>query len=165
MNDWNIQDDKLWWLKLWFISDKMKIASWLVLHKFGLQIISDKMNFPFQSNHLSPFSPPSITCSIFSIQEIFLFIYQIVGNYFGTRLEFSFPDLLVSSEFQSHTFMACVHVCPVTQSCLTLCYPVDCSLPGSYIHGFSQGRILEWVAIYSCRGHLWLISIQINSTA
>ena len=132
MNDWNIQDDKLWWLKLWFISDKMKIASWLVLHKFGLQIISDKMNFPFQSNHLSPFSPSSITCSIFSIQEIFLFIYQIVGNYFGTRLEFSFPDLLVSSEFQSHTFMACVHVCSVTQSCLFATpWTVACQAPTS----------------------------------
>ena len=165
MNDWNIQDDKLWWLKLWFISDKMKIASWLVLHKFGLQIISDKMNFPFQSNYLSPFSPPSITCSIFSIQEMFLFIYQIVGNYFGTRLGFSFPDLLVSSEFQSHTSMACVHACSGIQAYMTLCGPIDCSRPGAYIHGFSQGRILEWVAIYSSMGHLWLISIQINSTA
>ena len=31
--------------------------------------------------------------------------------------------------------------------CLTLCDPVDCSLPGSFIHGILQARILEWVAI------------------
>ena len=35
----------------------------------------------------------------------------------------------------------------VTQSCLTLCNPMDCSLPGSSVHGISQGRILKWVAI------------------
>ena len=31
----------------------------------------------------------------------------------------------------------------VVQSCLTLCNPVDCSLPGSSIHGILQGRTLE----------------------
>ena len=35
----------------------------------------------------------------------------------------------------------------VTQSCLTLCSPVDCRPPGSSVHGISQARILEWVAI------------------
>ena len=34
--------------------------------------------------------------------------------------------------------------CP--QSCLTLCYPMDCSLPRSSIHEIFQARILEWVA-------------------
>ena len=33
------------------------------------------------------------------------------------------------------------------RSCLTLCDPVDCSLPGSSVHGILQERILEWVAI------------------
>ena len=31
----------------------------------------------------------------------------------------------------------------VAQSCLTLCDPVDCSLPGSSVHGILQARILE----------------------
>ena len=38
------------------------------------------------------------------------------------------------------------------QSCLTLCDPMDCSLPGSSVHGILQARILEWVAIPSSRG-------------
>ena len=40
----------------------------------------------------------------------------------------------------------------VAQSCLTLCYPVDCSPPGSSVHGILQARILEWVAISFSRG-------------
>ena len=35
----------------------------------------------------------------------------------------------------------------LTQSCPTLHDPMDCSLPGSSIHGVSQARVLEWVAI------------------
>ena len=37
----------------------------------------------------------------------------------------------------------------VAQSCLTLCNPMDCSPPGSIVHGILQARILEWVAIPS----------------
>ena len=33
------------------------------------------------------------------------------------------------------------------QSCPTLCDPVDCSLPGSSVHGILQARVLDWVAI------------------
>ena len=35
----------------------------------------------------------------------------------------------------------------VTQSCPTLCDPMDCSLPGSSLHGILQARVLEWGAI------------------
>ena len=37
------------------------------------------------------------------------------------------------------------------QSCPTLCHPMDCSLPGSSVHGILQARILEWGAISSSR--------------
>ena len=37
-------------------------------------------------------------------------------------------------------------------SCLTLCDPMDCSLPGSSVHGILQARILEWVAMSSSKG-------------
>ena len=33
------------------------------------------------------------------------------------------------------------------QSCLTLSDPMDCSLPGSSVHGIFQARVLEWGAI------------------
>ena len=46
--------------------------------------------------------------------------------------------------FTNWAFRVCVLV---AQSCLTLCDPMDCSLPGSFVHGILQARLLEWVAI------------------
>ena len=40
----------------------------------------------------------------------------------------------------------------VVQSCPTLCDPMHCSLPGSFIHGIFQARVLEWATISFCRG-------------
>ena len=40
----------------------------------------------------------------------------------------------------------------VAQSCLTVCNPMDCSLPGFSVHGILQARILEWVTISFSRG-------------
>ena len=36
--------------------------------------------------------------------------------------------------------------------CPTLCKPIDCSPPGSSVHGVLQARTLQWVAIFSSRG-------------
>ena len=55
---------------------------------------------------------------------------------------------------------SCVCVCVCLCVCvraraptrLTLCGPTDCGLPGSSVHGISQARILEWVAIPFSRG-------------
>ena len=43
-------------------------------------------------------------------------------------------------------------VCLVFKSCLTLCDPMDCSPPGSSVHGILQAGILESVAILFSRG-------------
>ena len=39
----------------------------------------------------------------------------------------------------------------VAQPCPTLCDSMDCSLPGSSVHGLLQARILEWVSMPSSR--------------
>ena len=49
----------------------------------------------------------------------------------------------------------CVCVCVCAQSCLTLCNLLDCSPPGSSVHGILQARILEQVAISFSRGSSW----------
>ena len=41
------------------------------------------------------------------------------------------------------------------QSCLTLCVSIDCSLPGSPVHGILPSRMLEWVAMPSSRIYSW----------
>ena len=47
----------------------------------------------------------------------------------------------------SFVTIMCLSESEVAQSCLTLCDPMDCSLPHSSVHGILQARILEWVAI------------------
>ena len=42
------------------------------------------------------------------------------------------------------TMYVCVCVCELHQLCPTLCDPMDCSPPGSSVHGILQTRILEW---------------------
>ena len=38
------------------------------------------------------------------------------------------------------------------QSCPTLCDPMNCSPPGSSVHGVLQARILEWIAVFLLQG-------------
>ena len=62
------------------------------------------------------------------------------------------PSLHLRVEFQSFSGFKAAAVrakscCCVAKSCLTLCSPMNCSLPGSPAHGISQVRTLEWVAI------------------
>ena len=53
-----------------------------------------------------------------------------------------------------HFLLQCIKVkseSEVAQSCPTLCDPMDCTLPGSSVHGIFQARVLEWGAI-ACSG-------------
>ena len=52
----------------------------------------------------------------------------------------------------------------VAQSCLTLRDPVDCSPPGSSIHGICQARVLEWGAIAFSKEFLRFISMVVDET-
>ena len=49
----------------------------------------------------------------------------------------------------------CMKWSEVAQSCPTLCDPIDCSLPGSSVHGIFQAIVLEWIAISFSRGSSW----------
>ena len=71
---------------------------------------------------------------------------------------------VISSKFVSTMWrwlshpVLCSYMCVHTKSlqlCLTLCDPMDCSLPGTFVHGILQVRILEWVAIPSSRVSSW----------
>ena len=58
-----------------------------------------------------------------------------------------------------HFLLQCMKVkseSEVAQSCLTCSDPVDCSSPGSSVHGIFQARVLEWGAIaFSISEHTW----------
>ena len=68
---------------------------------------------------------------------LFVFCYGVL-----TGLQFFSPIIRLSLTF----------LCSIAQWCLTLCYPLDGSLPSFSVHGISQARILEWVAISFSRG-------------
>ena len=51
----------------------------------------------------------------------------------------------------------------VTQWCLTLCDLMDCSPPGSSVHGISQAEILEWVAISFSNAWKWKVRVKLLS--
>ena len=74
------------------------------------------------------------------------------GGVGGTRCQWKWQDLRISME----GVCVCV-VCVCAQSCLTLCNPMDCSPPGSSVHGISQARLLEWVAMLTQRSNLPLL--------
>ena len=63
----------------------------------------------------------------------------------------------------------CMHACSVAKPCLTFCDSVDCSPPGSSVHGISQARILAWVAISFIRHSqsltliLWFQSLSLTA--
>ena len=50
-------------------------------------------------------------------------------------------DVLITDTFRAKSL----------QSCPTFYYPMDCSPPGSFVHGILQARILEWVAMPSSK--------------
>ena len=72
--------------------------------------------------------------------QILMMPLPIISSFLPPQLNWSFhnprtPNSMKESESE------------VAKSCLTLYNPMDCSLPGSTIHGIFQARILEWVAI------------------
>ena len=62
----------------------------------------------------------------------------------------SFSELMV--KYCKQQTITIYDMCVHAPLCLTLCNPVDCSQPGSSVHGIFQARILVWVAISSSRG-------------
>ena len=71
---------------------------------------------------------------------------QTAGHQAPPSLGFSRQEHWVGCHF----LLQCMKVkseSQVAQSCPTLCDPMDCSLPGSSIHGIFQARVLEWGAI------------------
>ena len=66
-----------------------------------------------------------------------------------TRLPWPWDSPGKNTAVGCHFLLQCMKVkreSEVAQSCLTLCNPMDCSLPGSSAHGIFQARVLEWGA-------------------
>ena len=68
---------------------------------------------------------------------------------------------ILITDFLKNLFLICCFYekVLVTQFYLTLCDPKDSNLPGSSVHGISQARILEWIAIPLSRNQTWISCI------
>ena len=90
------------------------------------------------------------------LSEISPINYNMIDNYWA----FTFPSFFKFFFYKQSLVhipsipRACMHAM-LLQSCLTLCDPMDCSLPDSSVHGSLQARILEWVAMPFSRGSSW----------
>ena len=105
---------------------------------------------PIPQGH--PSAPALSTLSHASILD-----WRSVSHMVPTRLLCPWDSPGKNTGVGCHFLLQCLKVkseSEVAQSCLTLIDPMDCSLPGSSVHGISQASILEWVAIafskYTC---------------
>ena len=73
-----------------------------------------------------------------------VFISRTLGK---TEPEMEPVSLALYSHMHAHAHKIHCSRSEVAQSCPTLCDPVDCSPPGSSVHGIFQARVLEWGAI------------------
>ena len=102
----------------------------------------------------------------FNIQKTKIMAYgtisswQIDGETMETVTDFIFLGFKITADCDcSHEIKRCLLLgrkeSLVAQLCTTLCDSMDCSLPGSSIHGIFQARPLEWVAISFSRRSSW----------
>ena len=96
------------------------------------------------SNHLHPLSSHSSpTFNVFQHQGLFTWVSS--SHQVARRMQ-----IKPTRRYYLTPFRMCT--CSVTQSCPTLCKPMDYSPPSSSVHEILQARILEWVAMPSSRG-------------
>ena len=149
-------------LQCCFLSKNLKMAdtadkcwaTWFVV-AFGIL-----PNFNPHSNSKSPYSllrlgrfpldsvKPYHLCQGSNIQTTCLSPGMKVAVAFHSLINNSFWNSVHWSFFMHFSMLA-------TQSCPTLHNPMDCSPPGSSVHGILQARILEWIAILFSRGSSW----------
>ena len=137
------------WILIWFKTD------------YALKIFQREDRF---SCALSFTTCVTLTSCQFSLNFVFLFnqIEIMPKEFQGQRSLVGYSpwhhkelDMIVQLTFFSLSFVLQYVIRIIkkkkkgekAQSCLTLCDPMNYSLPGSSVHGIFQARVLEWVAI------------------
>ena len=128
----------------WFSSFQLFKTLWAIAHQAPLS-----MGFSRQDNWGGlPCPPPNLPDP--GIKPTVLMSPALAGGFFTPSTTWEVP-------LRSVCTCVCVCVCAcvcviVTQSCLTLCDPMDYNSSGSPVHGILQERIWEWVAVPFSRG-------------
>ena len=79
-----------------------------------------------------------------------------IGSIVGNETDNVNWDYIIKRfQCQAKGLGCCCVLYSVAQLCPTLCDPMDCSPPGSSVHGILQARILEWIFVPFSRGSSW----------
>ena len=100
---------------------------------------------PLSRGFASPRGFKRIRHDLATKQQLYIYIIYIY-KYIPFHILFHY-GLLLNMNIDPYVIQLLV-----AQSCPTLCEPMDCSPPGSSVHGIVQARILEWVAVSFSRG-------------
>ena len=132
---------------------------WKIMRLAYLVRVNEWMNI----NKETCFCLESFHASIIMIQcgdrlAFWRFHIQVIISDSITYLSFS--GLHLSKQYKWNlnfkSFWKChissCYYCLVTKLCPSFCDPMDCSSPGSSVHGISQARVAEWIAISFSRG-------------
>jgi len=184
----NPRDGGAWWAAIYGVAQSRTRLKWLsssrckLLH---LEWINDKVLLYSTGNCIQSLGINHKRKKIFLRKKMYIYIQTHVYSHTHTYTHTDQRHSLIqkhsvntySTSIIFHLFWyvcmcvyiymcVCVCVLKVTQSCLTLCNPMDYSPPGSSVHGILQARILEWVAIPFSRGSSWCRDqTQVSCTA
>ena len=92
-------------------------------------------------------------CELNSHLKLIMPLSYLSSHRFGSHTWLRLAHRAVSSSSFPFSYIRSLLWC--AQSCPTLCNPMDCSPPGSSVHGILHARLLEWVAISFSRGSFW----------
>ena len=113
----------------------------------------DEIQYPPMKNKLNKVDIEGICCQVAAVMSDSVRPHGLQP----TRLLHPWDSPGKNTGVGCHFLLQCrkvVSESEVTQSCLTLSNPMDCSLPGSSIHGIFRATVLEWGAIaFSQRGY------------
>ena len=123
-------------------------------------------NCEWKLDHFNPFGarPGHLELLLQKPEMSFVLLtdYELLHSFFkifiGAQLLYNVVQVSTTHLRPSESVLG-IHLwkwkCQSLQSCPTLCNPMDCSPPGSPVHGILSGSILEWVAIPFSRGSAW----------
>ena len=140
-----------------FDDDTGKLIDWAKLGSLLYVCISKSWSQEFSSSQIINDHPLTLWLFIILTEQAYLKFPWTLQKHFTIKV--SNPSFLYGC--------VCVCVCVlVAQSCLTFCNPMDCSSPGSSVHGILQARILQWDATPFSRGSSWVRDwIQVSCIA
>ena len=118
-----------------------------------------KLNKIFSLCNIALWRPnvePKIPRPHWELISVFLLLSELYQKFLSSQYVFTIPNLWWCVSLRVYRNWRKRKESEVTQLCLTLCNPMDCSLPSSSVHGFFfQARVLEWVTISFSRWSSW----------